>query len=448
MNNFKFEYKIDEKSVRKMIISGIGARAMIQSALIPAGMFLAAAYLGKIESQPFGYFCFACGIAMMIWIGVQTNKIVQKSYSALMERYHSKDLLAKVEIDDEKILYSVWNEDRCERNETDLLSDMLAFSKNGKLIKVIGKKENDVTFVLGEPSELTRLAEFLKKKDIEEIDNKTQTLGKLASIGIIVISFVLAIYSFFPSSTDVVRYLDAWQKQGAYTSETNWTRNSLSELDSQISSVWTDGDTMYRIEQLEEKDGNSQIVVSSYADGKEKSIHLDAKGNVKRIDEKEVSRSEFFLDPIICPSEDTFLIDSSDTLERNPYFSWKKDGNKVVATLEDPDRFASYRVGKEEDSYTEEQLNSMDTIERMNLHYSGRIKPDHVDFAFVIQDKRIVEIVFDELVQITYPKAVEETGGTTSIHDLSVSSSVQEQVEALFEKPLRHGDVIDLPWNK
>lgn len=80
-----------------------------------------------------------------------------------MERYHSKDLLAKVEIDDEKILYSVWNEDRCERNETDLLSDMLAFSKNGKLIKVIGKKENDVTFVLGEPSELTRLAEFLKK---------------------------------------------------------------------------------------------------------------------------------------------------------------------------------------------------------------------------------------------------------------------------------------------
>ena len=68
MNNFKFEYKVDEKSVRKMILSGIGAKAMIQSALIPAGMFLIAYYLGKIESQPFGYFCFACGIAMMIWI--------------------------------------------------------------------------------------------------------------------------------------------------------------------------------------------------------------------------------------------------------------------------------------------------------------------------------------------------------------------------------------------
>lgn len=286
---------------------------------------------------------------------------------------------------------------------------------------------------------------IFRRPGIDAKSAKKNRLGKLASIGIIVISFVLAIYSFFPSSTDVVRYLDAWQKQGAYTSETNWTRNSLSELDSQISSVWTDGDTMYRIEKLEEKDGNSQIVVSSYANGKEKSIHLDAKGNVKRIDEKEVSRSEFFLDPIICPSEDAFLTDSSDTLERNPYFSWKKDGNKVVATLEDPDRFASYRVGKEEDSYTEEQLNSMDTIERMNLHYSGRIKPDHVDFTFVIQDKRIVEIAFDELVQITYPKAVEETAGTTRIHDLSVSSSVQEQVEALFEKPLRYGDVIDLP---
>lgn len=303
-------------------------------------------------------------------------------------------------------------------------------------------------YFCGPSSRLRELAIFLEEQGLTQKSAKKNTLGKLASIGIIVISFVLAIYSFFPSNTDVVRYLDAWQKQGAYTSETNWTKNSVSELDSQVSSVWTNGDTMYRIEQLEEKDGNSQIVVSSYTDGKEKRIHLDAKGHVKQIEENEMPQWKFFLDPIICPSEDAFLIDSSDTLEQNLYFSWKKDGNKVVATLEDPDRFASYRVGKEEDSYTEEQLNSMDTIERMNLHYSGRIKPDHVDFAFVIQDKRIIEIAFDELVQITYPKAVEETAGTTRIHDLSVSSSVQEQVEALFEKPLRHGDVIDLPWNE
>lgn len=78
---------------------------------------------------------------MLIWIGVQTNKLVKKTYSTLTERYHSKELLAKVEINDEKIFYSVWNGNICERNEEYFLSDMLAFFRDGRLIKLIGKEK-------------------------------------------------------------------------------------------------------------------------------------------------------------------------------------------------------------------------------------------------------------------------------------------------------------------
>lgn len=442
-NTFHSVYTVNKRWIEKIFWMNVKPSQLFSSAMFPVVLFSLAWLLQAIWAK---LICILAGLGLIVFFLAQVKKYAKSGFDSFSEPFGGfSEYQIETTIENDKIKYTLKHEGECLRTTSVSLAKCTQFTRYKEIIAAKETNTDNIVYFCGPSSRLQELAVFLEDQGLTQKSAKKNRLGKLASIGIIVISFVLAIYSFFPSSTDVVRYLDAWQKQGAYTSETNWTRNSLSELDSQISSVWTDGDTMYRIEQLEEKDGNSQIVVSSYADGKEKGIYLDAKGNVKRIDEKEVSRSEFFLDPIICPSEDAFLIDSSDTLERNPYFSWKKDGNKVVATLEDPDRFASYRVGKEEDSYTEEQLNRMDTIERMNLHYSGRIKPDHVDFAFVIQDKRIVEIVFDELVQITYPKAVEETAGTTRIHDLSVSSSVQEQVEALFEKPLRHGDVIDLP---
>lgn len=442
MNNFKYEYKIDEKSVRKMIISGISPKAMIQSVLIPTFMFLIAWYLGKIESQPFGYFCFACGVAMLIWIGVQTNKLVKKTYSTLTERYHSKELLAKVEINDKKIFYSVWNGNICERNEEYFLSDMLAFFRDGRLIKLIGKEKNVTIYIIEDSAELIRLEQFLKSKDIKENDRKSQIIGKLASIGLIVLSFVLAVYSFFPSQTNVAPLLEAWEKKGGYTAQLDWTKNSLSEFDCQVSSVWIEKDKIYRIERSEEKGETQQVILSSFDNGKAKCIRLDGKGNVKLIEEKEITRTDFFLDPIIAPCEDAFLLDSSNKIQPSPYFSWKKEGNRIIAALEDTDGFAQYRVGKEEDSYTEEQLNSMDTIERMNLHYSGRIKPDHADFTFTVQDKRIIKISFDELVRIS--ESEEEREGTISIQDLSIQSSAKEQVEDLFERSVRHGSTIDL----
>ncbi len=442
MDGFKYKYKIDEKSVRKMIISGISPKAMIQSALIPTFMFLVAWYLGKIESQPFGYFCFACGVAMLIWIGVQTNKLVKKTYSTLTKRYHSKELLVKVEINDEKIFYSVWNRNICERNEEYFLSDMLAFSENGNLIKVTGKEEKDKVYIIVEPSERIRLAQFLKSKDIKEKDRKSQIIGKLASIGLIVLSFVLAVYSFFPSQANVVPFLEAWEKKGGYTAQVDWTKNSFSEFDCQVSSVWIEKDKIYRIERSEEKGETQQVILSSFDNGKEKCIRLDAKGYVKLIEEKEITRTDFFLEAIIDPCEDAFLFGSPNKIQPSPYFSWKKEGNQINAALEDTDGFAQYRVGKEEDSYTEEQLNSMDTMERMNLHYSGRIKPDHADFTFTVQDKRIIKISFDELVRIS--ESEEEREGTISVQDLSIQSSAKEQVEDLFERSVRHGSTIDL----
>lgn len=84
----------------------------------------------------------------------------------------------------------------------------------------------------------------------------------------------------------------------------------------------------------------------------------------------------------------------------------------------------------------------MDTMERMNLHYSGRIKPDHADFTFTVQDKRIIKISFDELVRIS--ESEEEREGTISVQDLSIQSTTKEQVEDLFERSVRHGSTIDL----
>ena len=108
---FKYKYIINRKFIEKTLFSDLSPKAILQSTLIPTGMFLIAWYLGKIESQPFGYFCFACGIALLIWIEIQKNKLVKQTFLTLIDHYHSEDLSAEIEIDEEKINYSIWNKE-------------------------------------------------------------------------------------------------------------------------------------------------------------------------------------------------------------------------------------------------------------------------------------------------------------------------------------------------
>ncbi|WP_305151802.1 hypothetical protein [uncultured Dubosiella sp.] len=443
---FKYKYIINRKFIKKTLFSDLSPKAILQSTLIPTGMFLIAWYLGKIESQPFGYFCFACGIALLIWIEIQKNKLVKQTFLTLIDHYHSEDLSAEIEIDEEKINYSIWNKEDCVRQDEYLLSNLLMFSRQGKLMKIVGRDDNTMIYVMGQMSELTNLAEFLKSRGIEEMNTWPQTITKLVSLGLIVISFSLAVISFFPTKTDAIKCLLAWEEKDGYTVNTDWENTKIHDFGQQTTSVWSEGDTLYRIEQAKENEEIKQVELSCLKQGKEKTVQLDSSGSVKQIEEKDTTKSRFFLQPVLIPCSDAFLWNNSEKIELNPSLSWKRDKNQILGSLEDSEGFAQIRINKEKEAYTQEQLDQMDMITRMNLFMTSRIVPQQVSYTFTVQDGFVQSISFDISIKVKNGREIisEEEQGTVQIKDLSCSPSLQKQVETVFDQSIQHGDKIDL----
>lgn len=433
-------YSINKRWTEKMFWKDVTASQLFSSAMFPIVLFLLAWFL---QAKGIKLICILGGLGLILWALIHIKKNVKLNFDSFSKSFGSfSGYQIETAIEKEEVKYTLKHDGQCLRTASVPLSRFPQFTRHQEFVAIKEDHTNNALYFYGTSSELQKLATFLEQYGLKNVSVKIDPFGKLASIGLIVLSFVLAVCSFFPSQTNVVPLLEAWEKKGGYTAQVDWTKNSLSEFDCQVSSVWIEKDKLYRIERSEEKGETQQVILSSFDNGKAKCIRLDAKGYVKLIEEKEITRTDFFLDPIIDPCEDAFLFDSSNKIQPSPYFSWKKEGNQIIAALEDTNGFAQYRVGKEEDSYTEEQLNSMDTMERMNLHYSGRIKPDHADFTFTVQDKRIIKVSFDELVRIS--ESEEEREGTISVQDLSIQPSAKEQVENLFERSVRHGSTIDL----
>ncbi|WP_290140007.1 hypothetical protein [uncultured Dubosiella sp.] len=423
---FQCEYEISRRWAEAMFWRRVPVQTVFASALFPLVLFGLAWY---VKATWLKILCLLCGLGLVIWnvvaIGRQAAKEIQGSGHV------------EVTIENDEVRSVLTLENQPEKRVTQPLSRFGAFRQNGKWLLLEGTDQPGDLYVCGSASELHKLAALLRKRGLMERSGWMDTLGKGLALVLLAAGFAMAVSTFFPDRSGAGALM-AWEKQGGYTVYTRWTQTDVDNRDAQTASVWTDGDRLYRVERLEKDGETTQIELSRFFQDEEKVIRLDAKGKVKLIEETEISKTDFFFAPVFQTCWDLLEEDWRGTPELSPAFSWRAEGDQTVGELRDPGHWTQRRLRREKAAYTQSQLNAMSLTERMERFSTSQFVPVRVTYTLDAQEGLMRSIAFDALINGKQGKTQER--GTIDFEPLALPEDVKEEVEAVFEQDVRHGD--------
>ena len=423
---FQCEYAIDKRWAEAMFWRRVPVQTVLASALFPLVLFGLAWY---VKAAWLKILCLLCGLGLVIWnvvaIGKQAAKEIQGSGHV------------EVTIENDEVRSVLTLENQPEKRVTQPLSRFGAFRQNGKWLLLEGTDQPGDLYVCGSSSELHKLEALFRKRGLIERSGWKDTLGKGLALVLLVAGFAMAVSTLFPDRTGAGALM-AWEKQGGYTVHTRWMQTDVDDRDVQTASVWIDGDRLYRVERGEKDGETTQIELSRFHDNTEKVIRLDAKGKVKLIEEAEIAKTDFFFAPVFQTCWEMFEQDMRGNIELSPAFSWRTEGNQTVGELRDFEHWTQRRLRRVKAAYTQSQLNAMSLTERMERFSTSRFVPVSVTYTLDAQEGLMRSIAFDALINGKQGKTQER--GTIDFEPLALPEDVKEEVEAVFEQDVRHGD--------